>query len=64
MEWINELTEGYLLEKIWNIDESGCFFEALLDRGLVQKGEQAKGGKKSKQRLTVAFFVNGAGGKG
>ena len=26
MERINELIEGYSLENIWNMDESGCFF--------------------------------------
>ena len=45
------------------MNESGCFFKALPDKGLVQKGKQAKGGKKSKQLLTVAFFVNAAGEK-
>ena len=40
--------------------ESGCFFKALLDAGLIQKGKQAKGGKKSKQRFTIAFFVSAA----
>ena len=63
MERINELIEGYSLENIWNMDESGCFFKALPDKGLVEKGKQAKSGKKSKQRLTVAFFVNAAGEK-
>ena len=63
MERINELIEGYPLENIWNMDESGCFFKALPDVGLVEKGKQAKGGKKSKQRVTVAFFVDAAGGK-
>ena len=43
------------------MDESGCFFKALSDKGLVEKGKQAKGGQKSKQRSTVAFFVNAAG---
>ena len=42
MERINELIEGYLLENICNMDESGCFFKALPDKGLVQKGKQAK----------------------
>ena len=37
-----------------------CFF---LDKGLVKKGKEAKGGKKSKQRFTIAFFVNAAGEK-
>ena len=45
------------------MDESGCFFKALPDKGLVEKGKQAKGGKKLKQQLTVAFFVNAAGEK-
>ena len=61
MERINELIEGYSLENIWNMDESGCFFKVLPDKELVEKGKQAKGGKKSKQRLAVAFFVNAAG---
>ena len=61
MERINELIESYSLENIWNMDESGCFFKALPDKGLVEKGKQAKDGKKSKQRLTVAFFANAAG---
>ena len=45
------------------MDQSGCFFKALPDKGLVEKGKQAKGGKKSKQRFTIAFFVNAAGEK-
>ena len=48
MERIVELTEGYKLEDIWNMDETGCFFEALPEKGLVKKGKKAKGGKKSK----------------
>ena len=45
------------------MDESGCFFKALPDEGLVQKGKQSKGSKKSKQRFTIAFFVSDAGQK-
>ena len=37
------------------------FFKALPDKGLVEKGKEAKGGKKSKQRFTIAFFVNASG---
>ena len=59
MERINELIEGYSLENIWNMDESGCFFKATEQRGLVEKGKHAKGGKKPK-RLNVAFFLNAA----
>ena len=39
------------------------FFKALPDKGLVEKGKQVRGGKKSKQLLTVAFFVNAGGEK-
>lgn len=45
------------------MDETGCFWKALPDKGLAQKGKSCKGGKKSKQRITVAFFVNGMGEK-
>ena len=41
MERINELVEGNSLENIWNMDESGCFFKALPDKRLVEKGKQA-----------------------
>ena len=57
IERINELIEGYSLENIGNMDESGCFFKALQDKRLVEKGKQARGGKKLKQRLTVAFLL-------
>ena len=63
IERLQELTEGYSLENIWNMDESGCFFKALPDARSVQNGKQAKGDKKSKQRFTVAFFVSAAGQK-
>ena len=45
------------------MDESGCFFKALPAKGLAQKGKKAKGGKKSKQSVTVALFVSLDGGK-
>ena len=45
------------------MDDSGCFFKALPDAGLFQKGKQEKGGKKSKQRFKIAFSVSAAGQK-
>ena len=45
------------------MDESGCFFKVLPAKGLAQKGKKAKGGKESKQKITVAFFVSANGGK-
>ena len=45
------------------MDESGCFFKAFPSKGLAQIGTKCKGGKKSKQRMTVAFFVIAECGK-
>ena len=61
MERIKELCKGYDQGDTWNIDESGCFFKVLPIKGLVQKN--AKDGKKSKQRITVVFFVSADRGK-
>ena len=36
MERIVELTEGYKLEDIWNMDGTGCFFKAFPEKGLVE----------------------------
>ena len=43
------------------MDESECFFKAFPAKGLAQKGKKAKGGKKLKQRITVAFLVSADG---
>ena len=48
---------------IWDMDETGCFFKALPEKGLAEKNSQAKGGKKSKTRLTIAFFASAGGEK-
>ena len=56
IERLQELAEGYSLENIWNMDESGRFFKALPNACLVQKGKQAKGDNKSKQRFFVRDF--------
>ena len=60
-ERLPEIVEGYDVEDIWNMDETGIFWKALPDSGFGRKGSQCKGGKKSKQRVTVAFFVSAAG---
>ena len=39
------------------------FFKMLPAKGLAQNGMKAKGGKKSKQKINVAFFVGAGGGK-
>ena len=41
----------------------GLLFQALPEEGLAEKKSQARGGKKSKTRLTIAFFVSAAAEK-
>ena len=60
-ERLPEIMQGYSSDDIWNLDESGVFWKALPDKGFGQKVKECKGGKRSKQRLTVTFIVNGAG---
>ena len=60
-ERLPQILEGYKAEDIWNVDETGCFWKALPNKGMVQMKTECKGGKKSKHRVTIAFFVNGAG---
>lgn len=60
-ERLPQIVEGYKAEDIWNVDETGCFWRALPDKGLGQMKKECKGGKKSKHRVTIAFFVNAAG---
>ena len=45
------------------MDETSVYWQALPDHGFGSKGQQCKGGKKSKQRVTVAFFISAAGKK-
>ena len=62
-EMLPEIVKGYAKEDIWNIDEMGVFWQALSARGFGQKGKHCYGGKKSKEQVTVAFFVSVAGTK-
>ena len=63
IERLPELTAEYELKDLWNMDKLGLFFKALPEKGLVQKSKKCKGGKKSKQRFTAAFFVAADGSK-
>ena len=62
-ERLPEIIAGYDKDNIWNMDETGVFFKALPDRGFGVKGKECRGGKKSKQRVTIAFFVTASGKK-
>ena len=60
-ERLGSIISGYAMQDIWNMDETGCFYRALPDKSLSEKAKKCKGGKKSKERSTVAFFVSATG---
>ena len=60
-ERLIEILKGYEAKDIWNLDETGCFWRALPNKGLGKFKGECKGGEKSKHRVTIAFFVNAAG---
>lgn len=60
-ERLKVLIQGYQLENIWNEDETGCFYRALPSKTLAEKRQECRGEKRSKERLTEAFFANAAG---
>jgi hypothetical protein len=45
----------YPPENQFNVDERGLFYRQMPRKSLVQKGEKCKGGKLSKERLSVLF---------
>ena len=60
-ERLGSIIPGYEMQDIWNMDETDCFYRALLDKSLSEKAKKSKGGKKLTERLTVAFFVSATG---
>ena len=62
-ERLRELIRGYAPRDVRNIDETGCFWKMMLEKSRSQKRKRCRDGKNVKQRLTVAFIVNAAGGK-
>ena len=62
-ERVKEITRGYAPQDMWNEYETGSFWKALPEKSLSERGKHCRGGKKSMQRVTVAFFMNAAGGK-
>ena len=63
MEWLSEIIQGYSANDIRNNDESEFFFEAVPNTGFAKKTKKCKGRRKSKEQLTVAFFVSSSGFK-
>ncbi len=62
-ERLPEILHGFSKEDIWNADETGVVWRTLPETGFGQKGKTCSGGRKSKQRITVAFFVTASGVK-
>ena len=60
---VEEMCSGYSPENIFNADETGVFYRALPDRTLAAKADGCKGGKVSKERLTVLFTCSMTGEK-
>ena len=62
MERLPTLCEGYEPCNIFNADETGLF-RALPSRSLVAKTDSYKGGKRSKERITVLLAAGATGEK-
>lgn len=63
-DWCDKLPDilsGYSDRDIFNMDETGLFYRALPDKSLNIRGTDCKGGKISKERLTVSLSVNTRG---
>ncbi|CAC5404538.1 Tigger transposable element-derived protein 6 [Mytilus coruscus] len=58
-----EIVNDYDPRDTFNADETGLFFRALPDKTLADRGKDCKGGKKSKQRLTVMLCCSVRGEK-
>lgn len=60
---LSVITSGYCDSDIYNMDETGLFFKAIPDKTLTVKGDQCKGGKMAKQRLTIGLCASLCGEK-
>jgi hypothetical protein len=61
MEYIRQLCSEYHEDNILNMDETGLFWKLTPDRTLATQA--GSGGKKSKDRITLAFTVSASGKK-
>ena len=49
---------GYNLCNVYNADETGLFWQLLLNKTLAEKGDACVGGKAGKQRITLMIAAN------
>ena len=60
-KWVQRLSpilDMFNENDVFNADETGLFYRTTPDRSLVLSKEECKGGKKSKERLTVLLCSN------
>ncbi|XP_035680164.1 tigger transposable element-derived protein 4-like [Branchiostoma floridae] len=62
-ERLPQICEGYDARDIFNMDESGLYYRASTDKTLYAKGDDCSGGKRSKDRVTIAYCANLLGEK-
>lgn len=55
---LKTLCQGYKEEDIFNMDESGIFFRDTTKKTFHLKGKDCAGGKRSKERLTIALCAS------
>lgn len=55
------LLSEYSPDNVFNADETGIFYKCLPDKTFLMKGESCRGGKLSKERLTVLVAANMSG---
>ena len=60
---LESVCKGYQLRDIFNADETGLFYRALPTKLMPVKGEEAKGGRKYKERITVLLARSAEGEK-
>ena len=60
-ERLGDLCKGYDPKDIFNADETGLFFRTLPNRSLVVRTDSCKGGKQSKERITVLLAASALG---
>ena len=63
-EWkdkLPQLLKDYELKDIYNCDETGLIFKQTPSKSLVQIGEECRGGKKTKERLSVLLCTSVTG---
>lgn len=62
-EKLKLICKGYEPQNIFNMDETGLFFRETTRKTLFVKGDDCAGGKKSKDRITVALCASMCGEK-